>query len=160
MIIRKVKPDDLDRIVQLEKICFPEAEAASRETFEYRISAFPESFYIAAEADEIIGMINGCVTDSPVIRDELFEPGGGHNPKGKNQAVFGLLVDPEHRKKGIAAALMRNFMDVAKQAGRDAVILTCKEHLISYYEDFGFVNNGVSKSVHGGAVWYDMTAEL
>ena len=33
---------------------------------------------------------------------------------------------------------------------------TCKEHLIPYYEKFGYRNCGVSESVHGGAVWYDM----
>jgi ribosomal protein S18 acetylase RimI-like enzyme len=160
MIIRKIDPEDLDGVVKLENLCFPAAEAASREAFEYRIAAFPDSFYVAVENDKIIGMINGCVTNSPVISDDLFKPEGGHNPNGKNQAIFGLLVDPEYRKQGIAAALMRYLMDTARQAGREKMILTCKKHLIKYYEGFGFVNLGLSKSVHGGAVWYDMAADL
>ena len=36
------------------------------------------------------------------------------------------------------------------------MILTCKEALIHYYARFGFKNCGLSASVHGGAVWYDM----
>lgn len=160
MFIRQVKPDDLEALVRLENICFPEAEAATRESFEYRIAAFPESFYVAVEEDEIIGIVNGCVTNQLTISDELFEPEGGHNPNGKNQAIFGLLVDPRYQKRGIAANLMNHFMDVARQAGREKMILTCKEHLIHYYEGFGYVNYGVSKSVHGGAVWYDMVADL
>ena len=36
------------------------------------------------------------------------------------------------------------------------MILTCKEELIPYYEQFGFENRGLSASVHGGAAWYDM----
>ncbi len=160
MIIRKVEPNDLDDIVRLENICFPEAEAATRESFEYRIAAFPESFYVAVEDDEIIGIVNGCVTDSPAISDNLFEPGGGHNPHGKNQTIFGLLVDPGYRKKGIASSLMNHIMHVAKKAGREKMVLTCKGYLIQYYEGFGYVNCGISKSAHGGAVWYDMVAEL
>jgi ribosomal protein S18 acetylase RimI-like enzyme len=160
MIIRKVDINDLDAVTRLENICFPEAEAATKESFEYRIAAFPESFYVALENDEMIGIVNGCVTDSLVISDDLFEPGGGHNPNGRNQAIFGLLVDPRYQKRGIAANLMNYFMDAARQAGRDKMILTCKEHLIKYYEKFGYVNYGISKSTHGGAVWYDMVADL
>lgn len=160
MIIRQVEQNDLDAITKLENICFPEAEAATRESFEYRIATFPESFYVAVEDGEIIGIVNGCVTNSLTITDELFEPEGGHDPNGKNQAIFGLLVDPRYQRQGVAAALMYYFMDAAKKAGRERMILTCKEHLIHYYEKFGYVNQGISESVHGGAVWYDMTAEL
>jgi len=70
------------------------------------------------------------------------------------------VVDPEYQKKGIAAKLMNYIKDVAKNAGREKMILTCKEHLIKYYEGFGYVNQGVSKSTHGDAVWYDMVADL
>lgn len=31
-----------------------------------------------------------------------------------------------------------------------------RERLIPYYEKFGYQNQGVSDSAHGGAVWYDM----
>lgn len=158
MRIRKVQPTDIDALVQLENICFPKEEAASRETFEYRIAAFPDSFYVAIENDEIIGIVNGCVTDSPTISDDLFK--GGHNPSGKNQTIFGLLVHPKHQRQGVAARLMHHIMDAARQAGREKMILTCKEHLVRYYEGFGYVNHGVSHSTHGGAVWYDMVADL
>lgn len=160
MNIRKVMPGDLDRLADLENLCFPPAEAATREAFAYRIAAFPESFYVAVENDEIVGIVNGCVTNSLVISDELFEPDGGHDPNGKNQAIFGLLVDPRYQRRGIAAALMKHFMETSRQAGREKMILTCKEHLIKYYESFGYVSHGISGSTHGGAVWYDMVADL
>ena len=43
-----------------------------------------------------------------------------------------------------------------KKKGRKGLILTCKDRLIHYYAKFGYKNMGVSESVHGGAVWYDM----
>ena len=40
--------------------------------------------------------------------------------------------------------------------GRKGLVLTCKEKLLHYYAKFGFVNEGVSASTHGGVVWYQM----
>lgn len=34
--------------------------------------------------------------------------------------------------------------------------MTCKEKLIPFYEQFGFINEGISESVHGNVVWYQM----
>ena len=55
---------------------------------------------------------------------------------------------------------MEAMIKRAKEQGRKGLILTCKDRLIHYYEKFGYVNMGVSRSVHGGAVWYDMILEF
>lgn len=36
------------------------------------------------------------------------------------------------------------------------MVLTCKDALIPYYAKFGFVNEGVSASVHGNVTWNQM----
>jgi GNAT superfamily N-acetyltransferase len=147
----------LDRVAEIEAICFPAAEAAPRKSFEERISAFPESFLVAEAEGTLIGFINGCVTNSSVIYDELFYSTRHHKADGKNLTVFGLDVIPEYRKQGIAAQLMNHFIKLAKNTGRKSVILTCKDRLVPYYESFGYVNNGVSGSTHGGSQRFDMT---
>ena len=74
---------------------------------------------------------------------------------------FKYHPDPiKKRHQGCASTLMRAFIEKARQEGRDGLILTCKEKLIPFYEGFGYVNCGVSKSVHGGAVWYDMELDF
>ncbi len=158
--IRRVEAEDLDRLVEVEQLCFPEAEAATRQSFRYRIGAFPDSFYVAETDGVIVGLINGCVTNRPFICDELYEPEGGHEPEGENQTVFGLATHPKFQRQGIAEQLMNRLIAEARAAGRKRMVLTCKERLIHYYEKFGYVNHGVSASVHGGAVWYDMVMEL
>ena len=35
-----------------------------------------------------------------------------------------------------------------------------KEGLLPFYGSFGFVNEGISGSVHGGVVWYQMRLTL
>ena len=160
VLIRPVTPSDLAAVTAVEAICFPAAEAATEESFRARIAAFQECFFVAIQGESIIGFINGCATDERTIRDEMFADSSLHNPTGRYQSIFGLDVLPEYRKKGIAAALMEHMIEDARKKGRAGLILTCKERLIPYYEKFGYKNLGVSASVHGGAVWYDMLLEF
>lgn len=158
--IRQVVIEDLDEVTKIEKICFPEAEAASRESFERRIKTFPDSFFVVEYDEKIIGFINGCVTNETTIYDELYENSLLHAKDGAYQTIFGLDVIPDYQRQGIAAQLMNHMIKVAKESGRKGVILTCKEKLIHYYAKFGYLNKGISKSVHGGATWYDMILKL
>ena len=159
--IRNVKIEDLDQVTEVEALCFPAAEAAVEASFRQRIETFPDSFFVAEDENgRIIGFINGCVTDERTIRDEMFEDSGLHHTEGLYQSVFGLDVIPEFRRQGVAADLMNRLMQEAKARGKKGMILTCKDRLIHYYEKFGYVNLGLSQSVHGGAVWYDMILEF
>jgi len=158
--IRNAYQADLDAISNLESICFPPEEAATIESFKRRINTFPESFFVAEFDSAIVGVVNGCLTNSPVILDEMFHDDKAHIINGKNQAIFGLLVHPEYQRKGIAGELLNHIISVSKDRGKKAVILTCKEKLIHYYSKFGFENIGISGSTHGGAVWYDMVLKL
>lgn len=90
----------------------------------------------------------------------MYEDSSLHDPKGAYQSIFGLDVLPEYQRQGIAAKLMEQMIRDAKERGRKGLILTCKDRLIHYYEKFGYKNKGVSQSVHGGVVWYDMLLEF
>ncbi|GMQ63809.1 GNAT family N-acetyltransferase [Vallitalea maricola] len=155
-MIRQVRKEDLYAIVEIEAICFQAAEAADKETITSRIDTFPESFFVAEKDGRIVGFINGAVTNERTIRDEMFENAGLHISDGTYQSIFGLDVIPEYQHQGIAGRLMRHLINNAMIKGRKGLILTCKEHLIGFYEQFGFSSLGLSESVHGGAVWYDM----
>ena len=160
IIIRQVVPEDLDAVARVEAVCFPEAEAAARASFAQRIQVFPESFFVAEKDGQIVGFINGCVTNARTIHDEMFEDTGYHEPDGAYQSILGLDVAPEWQHKGLAGQLMEHLIEEARNEGRKGLILTCKERLIGFYERFGYRNLGISNSVHGGAVWYDMILEF
>lgn len=158
--IRYVTAEDLDQVTAVEAACFPAAEAAGKESFKRRIETFPECFFVAVHDGRIIGFINGCATDERTIRDEMFENSSLHKKDGIYQSIFGLDVLEEYRGQGIAAKLMEHMIQDAEAKGRRGLILTCKDRLIHYYSKFGYENLGVSASVHGGAVWYDMLLEF
>lgn len=158
--IRTAAPADLDDVTAIEAVCFPAAEAAGRESFSHRLDTFPESFFVAVHNGRIIGFVNGCVTSEKTIRDEMYEDSSLHDPNGDYQSIFGLDVLPDYQRQGIAARLMNHMIQDAKRRGRKGLILTCKDRLIHYYEKFGYRNMGISRSVHGGVVWYDMLLEF
>lgn len=160
VLIRQVTPEDLDAVARVESVCFPEAEAAARDSFSQRIAVFPESFFVAEKDGEIVGFINGCVTDERTIRDEMFEDTAYHRADGAYQSIFGLDVVPGYQHQGLASLLMEHLIEDARQKGRKGLILTCKDRLIGFYERFGYRSLGLSDSVHGGAVWYDMILEF
>lgn len=156
MTIRHARPTDLDALDALEQQCFPPEEAATRAAFAQRLAAFPEHFWLAEEDGQILACVNGCVSDSPLLQDEMFDNAGLHNEQGAWQMLFGVETHPAAQGKGYASALMRRMIADAKAQGRQGVVLTCKQELLDFYRRFGFENEGVSASQHGGAVWYDM----
>ena len=156
MIVRPAREGDVPALIEIERACFPAAEAAGAEQIRARFAAFPENFFVAEAAGAVVGFINGCTTDAPALPDELYHDAALHRPGGAYQTVFGLDVLPGFRRQGVAGALLTRLIDAARVRGCQGVVLTCKDHLKPYYEKFGFVCQGVSASTHGGATWNDM----
>ena len=156
--IRLANKNDIEQIIKIESICFPKAEAATAESFHQRFEVFPENFIVAEDKKEnkIVGFINGCTTDKPELPDELYEDANLHKKDGDYQTVFGIDTLPEYQHQGIASHLMNNLIEVSKKRNKKGIVLTCKDHLIHFYEKFGYKCYGVSKSNHGGAKWNDM----
>lgn len=154
--IRAACTSEAEQIAAIEAVCFPPAEAAQVEEIKRRMEAFLENFLVAETDGKIVGFINGCTTDKPVLGDELYHDAGLHKRDGEIQTVFGLDVLPDYRHRGIARRLLQSLIALSHKRGKKAVILTCKEHMIPFYESCGFCNQGIADSEHGGAVWYDM----
>lgn len=156
MNIRNATMEDLEFLTAIEAACFPPAEAATRESFAKRLAVYPNHFWLLEEDGQVVSFVNGMVTDEPLLRDEMFEDAALHNEDGAWQMIFGVNTLPEYRRRGLAGVLLERAAADARAQGRKGCVLTCKDRLIHYYEKFGYRNEGVSQSVHGGVVWYDM----
>lgn len=86
----------------------------------------------------------------------MYEKAEMHRENGDWQMIFGVNTIPAYRKKGYAGEIIKRAIADAREQGRKGLVLTCKERLIPYYAKFGFVNEGVSESVHGNVVWNQM----
>lgn len=156
MEIRTAVMADLAAVTAVEAACFPAAEAATERDFAQRLAVYPNHFWLLEDDGTLVSFINGMVTDEPTLRDEMYENAALHREDGAWQMIFGVNTLPRYRRQGCAARVMERVIADARAQGRKGCVLTCKDQLIHYYETFGFRNEGVSASTHGGVVWYDM----
>lgn len=156
MIIRTATLNDLNEIHNVEAECFSKAEAASKKEFEERLIYSPNHFWLIFEEEKLVAFIDGFVSDEKDLRDEMYENASLHDENGSWQMIFGVNTLPEYRKQGYATKLINQIIDCAQKENKSGVVLTCKEHLLGYYSKFGFVDEGISESQHGGVVWHQM----
>lgn len=156
MTIRTATIEDLETVSAVEAECFPPAEAATKEELEKRLTHYGKHFWLMFDGDKLIAFVDGFVTDEADLTDEMYEKAEMHRENGDWQMIFGVNTIPAYRKKGYAGELIKRAIADAREQGRKGLVLTCKDRLIPYYAKFGFVNEGVSESVHGNVVWNQM----
>lgn len=144
----------------LEAACFPAAEAATADSLRARLQCYPRHFWVLEREGRIVAMLNGMVTDEPDLRDAMYGDAALHREDGAWQMIFGVDTHPDFRRQGCAGRLLRHAIGEARRENRRGLVLTCKERLLPFYGGFGFENEGVSGSVHGGVVWYQMRLRL
>ena len=157
MKIRTATLNDLDALTAVEAECFPAAEAATKKDFENRLAYYADHFWLMFDENgKLIAFVDGMVTDQTDLTDEMYEKGELHNENGAWQMIFGVNTIPAYRKHGYAGELLKCAIEDARKHGRKGLVLTCKDHLVHYYAKFGFENEGISESEHGGVRWNQM----
>lgn len=155
--LRRALKTDLPRIAELESLTFPPAEAASPEKYAWRLEHYPQYSFVGEIDKKVVSVVNTVPTTERLIFDDIYEM--VDFPAGNTAGILSVLTDPEYQKKGYAGETLKYAIKELKDIGIKHFCLTCKEHLTHYYAKFGFQLQGESESVHGGAVWYDMTIE-
>ena len=156
MEIRNATMDDLQAIAAVEAACFPAAEAATAEEFAGRLAHYAGHFWLLFEQGELVAFVDGFCTDTPDLTDEMYADAALHDENGAWQMIFGVNTIPAYRKHGYAGELIKCAIEDARKQERKGLVLTCKDHLVHYYAKFGFENEGVSESEHGGVKWNQM----
>ena len=168
-VVRHATPADADAVAAIERAGFPPAEAASPQAIRARIAAFPECFWLLVDAPagvdadaggRVVAFIDGFATGRADLTDDMYDDPAAHDPHGAWQMIFGVATAPDRRGRGCASMLMRRVIEDCRARGRRGVVLTCKERLVGFYERFGYVDEGISQSTHGGVTWHRMRLTL
>jgi GNAT superfamily N-acetyltransferase len=111
-----------------------------------------------------------CVTDGSMKLPKnwsnerwTFEDGQavGHEEGGGTIAIHSLAVLPEHQGKQVGSTLMKSYISRIREAQiADRIAIIAHDHLIPFYESFGFESHGPSKCQFGGGGWVDMVRTL
>lgn len=98
---------------------------------DYRDQTHVIHTFVALEGESVLG------TASLLIEPKLLHDG---RPAGHIEDV---ATHPEHRRRGVASALLRHIINFARSRGCYKLILDCDPSLVPFYEQFGFrVNPG------------------
>ncbi|MGN1182083.1 MAG: GNAT family N-acetyltransferase [Faecalibacillus sp.] len=159
MEIREVTLNDLDTIYYLEKTCFLESEAASYDALKSRLEVFHQGYDILYVDQQPVGYIGGLKNDVLELPDEMYHDSSLHCSNGKYQAIFSVCILPQFQRKGYASIMVKNYIEKRKNQ-IEGFVLTCKDHLIPFYQSCGFSFEKVSKSTHGDAKWNDMILKV
>jgi len=151
---------DLDEIHRLESLSYPEDEAASRTTLEYRIQHAYPYFLVGISKDtrEMLGYACGTASELEVLKHSTMFT---HVPDGTTLNIHSVVCNPEHRRKGVASAILQGLLDRIKREQKiKLVCLICKPDLIHFYEQNGFELMGPSSVVHGKDKWFEMRLRI
>lgn len=160
MKITNATNKDLDVLYTIETTCFPISEAATKASIETRLKYYGNHFYLLHMDHKVVSFIDGMCTNLKDLSDDMYEDASMHDEDGDWQMIFGVNTLPEYRNHGYAGMLINTMIEDAKLQHRKGLVLTCKEHMIPYYSKFGFINEGISSSIHGDVTWYQMRLTL
>ncbi len=156
LCLRHARPDDLEAVVELEASGFPPEEGADRQRLMERLATFPENYWLLFDETRLVAYSGGLASDIPDLEDCMYADAGMHRADGAWQMIFSLCTDVEHRGQGLASHVLQGLIDETRARGKKGVVLTCKKKLVPFYLRFGFADEGVCPSTHGGQVWHQM----
>ncbi|KWU42309.1 acyl-CoA N-acyltransferase, partial [Rhodotorula sp. JG-1b] len=147
---------------------FPQDEAASLKSLQYRQRHAGDYFLGAYEVDpssddgssprrRLIGYICATLTPQPTLTHSAMST---HEPEGTHVAIHSVCVATSHRHRGIASALVREYLARLDQARIESALLIAHPELVPLYERVGFTVVGPSAVVHGAKPWVELKREL
>ncbi|PYZ99010.1 carbon-nitrogen hydrolase [Alteribacter lacisalsi] len=130
MIIRPIEERDIDKIIELSKVCFPNMLGWKRKQLESHLALFPEGQFCAEYDGEIIGscsslIINFDEYDDQHTWDEITDEGyiTNHDPDGYNLYGIEVMVDPAYRRMKIGRRLYEARKDLARKLNLKSIII-------------------------------------
>ncbi len=160
MMIRNARVTDTEDVASVEAACFPPGTAAEIDQIRERIMLWPDHFWLLFHDGILVSFVDGMATDEKDLTDEMFAHAGMHRSNGAWQMIFGVCTLPEYRNRGFAGTVLNRVIEDSKIRNRKGIVLTCRDHMVPFYQRFGFIDEGASGSQHGGVRWIQMRRML
>ena len=149
ILIRNARDQDIPAVVEIDTEAFaPYGTAEKTETFQRRLTAFPNGFIILVAENEVAAY--GCSEKWLTER----EPGLDENPlvthqlDGRIFCITGLAVKMAYRERGYALLVLDKLMEIAHNEGCRKIVLETT-HAQDLYRKRGFqtVRNRMERGV-------------
>jgi len=147
------------RFFEIESASYPEDEAATLESLNYRQSKARNYFQCAILDGEIVGFV--CGTRCSFFEEESMAT---NVPTGKLLAIHSVVVREEYRRKGIASAMLKRYVEKIQVENTDgsieSIVLLAKSSLLGFYVKSGFQVNRPSPIIHGKDLWFELEKRI
>jgi len=116
ILVRNARDQDLPTVVQIDTEAFsPYGTAEKPETFQLRLTAFPDGFVILVADNEIAGY--GCTEKWLTEREPGLDenPLMTHNLDGRILCITALAVKKEFRGRGYGLRILDKLIEIARR---------------------------------------------
>ena len=124
ILIRNARDQDIPAVVEIDTEAFsPHGTAEKPETFQLRLTAFPDGFVILVAENEIAAF--GCsekwLTEREPGLDE--NPSITHQPEGRILCITALAVRMKFRGRGYGLRILDKLIEIAHREGCRKIVL-------------------------------------
>jgi len=124
ILVRNARDQDVSAVAEIDAEAFPPHGTAEKpETFQLRLTAFPDGFIILVADNEIAGY--GCsekwLTERQPGLDE--NPIAIHQSDGRIFCITAMAVKMKYRKRGYGLLILDKLIEVAHSEGCRKIVL-------------------------------------
>jgi ribosomal protein S18 acetylase RimI-like enzyme len=124
ILIRNARDQDIPAVAEIDAEAFsPYGTAEKPETFQLRLTVFPDGFVILVAENEIAAF--GCsekwLTEREPSLDE--NPSVTHQPDGRILCITALAVKTKYRGKGFGLHILDKLIEIAHREGCRKIVL-------------------------------------
>lgn len=138
VLIRNARDQDIPAVAEIDAEAFsPYGTAETLETFQLRLTAFPDGFIILVAENEVAAF--GCsekwLTEREPGLDE--NPSITHQPDGRILCITAMAVKKKFRGRGYSLLVLDKLMEIAHKEGCRKIVLETT-HAQDLYQKRGF----------------------
>ena len=130
IIVRPLKPEDFEQLVELQKLCFPDMKPWNREEFDSQLSTFPEGQVCVEFEGKLVASSASLIVDYDLYSEwhdwQRISEGGtirNHNPDGDMLYGIEIMVHPEYRGMRLARRLYEARKDLVRRLNLKGIVV-------------------------------------
>lgn len=130
ILLRNIEHKDINELLELQKICFPNMDPWKPEHLESHLEIFPEGQFCVEYDGKIIGSCSSLIVnfdeyDEKHTWDEITDEGyiTNHDPEGYNLYGIEVMVHPDFRRMKIGRRLYEARKELAEKLNLKSIII-------------------------------------
>ena len=130
IVLRQIRADDYDRIVAIQRACFPHMEPWGRDQFDSQLERFPEGQLCVEIDGEVVASSTSLIVDFDLYSDwhnwqEISDNGyiRNHDPNGDTLYGIEIMVHPDYRGMKLARRLYQARKDLVRERNLKSIVV-------------------------------------